>query len=145
MTGSKVWYHYYDTKDPDERQRCLNANKDIVKLPSDVPVDVVNFDELNTPSKQWVRDYFTALCKETLGRVRGKFGGNLGVTDAEVTMDYDSLLNESKEDKDKLWERLKERLERLRPDQMLERKANEAEQLNKSLQYRPLGHNWNVI
>jgi len=145
VTGSKVWYHYYDTKDPDERQRCLNANKDIVKLPSDVPVDVVNFDELNTPSKQWVRDYFTALCKETLGRVRGKFGGNLGVTDAEVTMDYDSLLNESKEDKDKLWERLKERLERLRPDQMLERKANEAEQLNKSLQYRPLGHNWNVI
>ena len=78
------------------------SNKDIVKLPSDVPVDVVNFDELNTPSKQWVRDYFTALCKETLGRVRGKFGGNLGVTDAEVTMDYDSLLNESKEDKDKL-------------------------------------------
>ncbi len=145
VTGSKVWYNYYDTKDPDERQRCLNANKDIVKLPSDVPVDVVNFDELNTPSKQWVRDYFTALCKETLGRVRGKFGGNLGVTDAEVTMDYDSLLNESKEDKDKLWERLKERLERLRPDQMLERKANEAEQLNKSLQYRPLGHNWNVI
>lgn len=145
VTGSKVWYHYYDTKDPDERQRCLNANKDIVKLPSDVPVDVVNFDELNTPSKQWVRDYFTALCKETLGRVRGKFGGNLGVTDAEVTMDYDSLLNEAKEDKDKLWERLKERLERLRPDQMLERKANEAEQLNKSLQYRPLGHNWNVI
>ena len=69
----------------------------------------------------------------------------MGVTDAEVTMDYDSLLNESKEDKDKLWERLKERLERLRPDQMLERKANEAEQLNKSLQYRPLGHNWNVI
>lgn len=145
VSGSKVWYHYYDVADDDERQRCLNANKDIVKLPSDVPIDVVNFDELNTPSKQWVRDYFTALCKETLGRVRGKFGGNLGVTDAEVTMDYDSLLSEAKEDKDKLWERLKERLERLQPEKMLERKANEAENLNKSLQYRPLGHNWNVI
>ena len=145
VTGSKVWYHYYDVADDDDRQRCLNANKDIVKLPSDVPIDVVNFDELNTPSKQWVRDYFTALCKETLGRVRGKFGGNLGVTDAEVTMDYDSLLSEAKEDKDKLWERLKERLERLQPEKMLERKANEAENLNKSLQYRPLGHNWNVI
>ena len=145
VSGSKVWYHYYDVADDDERQRCLNANKDIVKLPSDVPIDVVNFEELNTPSKQWVRDYFTALCKETLGRVRGKFGGNLGVTDAEVTMDYDSLLSEAKEDKDKLWERLKERLERLQPEKMLERKANEAENLNKSLQYRPLGHNWNVI
>jgi hypothetical protein len=28
---------------------------------------------------------------------------------------------------------------------MLTRKAVEAEQLNKSLQYRPLGHHWNVI
>ena len=85
------------------------------------------------------------MCKETLGRVRGKFGGSLGVTDADVTMDFDSLLNESKEDKEKLWERLSLRLERLRPDKMLERKALEAENLNKSLQYRPLGHNWNVI
>ena len=144
VTGSKVWYHYYEACEED-RQRCLNENKDVVKLPSDVPVDVVNYDELNTPSKQWVRDYFTAMCKETLGRVRGKFGGSLGVTDAEVTMDYDSLLSEAKDDKDKLWERLKERLERLQPDKMLERKANEAEQLNKSLQYRPLGHHWNVI
>ena len=60
-------------------------------------------------------------------------------------MDYDSLLNESKEDKEKLWERLNLRLERLRPDKMLERKALEAENLNKSLQFRPLGHHWNVI
>ena len=122
-----------------------NDNKDIVKLPSDVPVDVVNYSELNTPAKQWVRDYFTALSKETLGRVRGKFGGALGVTDAEVTMDYDSLLSEAREDKTRLWDDLKERLERLQPDKMLERKANEAEQLNKSLQFRPLGHHWNVI
>jgi hypothetical protein len=145
VDGSKVWYHYYETTSDEERQRCLNENKDIIKLPSDVPVDVVNYDELNTPSKQWVRDYFTAMCKETLGRVRGKFGGALGVTDAEVTMDYDSLLSESKDDKAALWERLKERLERLRPDVMLTRKATEAEQLNKTLQYRPLGHHWNAI
>ncbi len=145
VEGSRVWYHYYDVADENERSRCLNDNKDIIKLPSDVPIDVVDYNELNTPSKQWVRDYFTAMCKETLGRVRGKFGGSLGVTDADVTMDFDSLLNEAKEDKEKLWERLSLRLERLRPDKMLERKAMEAENLNKSLQYRPLGHNWNVI
>ena len=139
VTGSRVWYWYYETISSEERQRCLNANKDIVKLPSDVPVDVVNFTELNSPSKQWVRDYFTALCKETLGKVRGKFGGVLGITDAEVTMDYESLLSESKEDKAALIERLDERLKRLTPDQMLTRKATEAEMLNKSLQYRPLG------
>ena len=60
-------------------------------------------------------------------------------------MDYDSLLGEAKEDKTALWERLRDRLERLRPEKMLERKALEAENLNKTLQFRPLGHNWNVI
>jgi len=137
--GARVWYWYYETTSDEDRQRCLNANKDIVKLPSDVPIDVVDFTELNTPSKQWVRDWFTALCKETLGRVRGKFGGALGVTDAEVTMDYESLLSESRDDRTQLLERLNTRLERLRPDNMLTRKATEAEQLNKTLQYRPLG------
>tara|TARA_Y100000389_G_C17458316_1_gene519751 strand:+ start:598 stop:1737 length:1140 start_codon:yes stop_codon:yes gene_type:complete len=145
VAGSKVWYHYYETTSDEERQRCLNDNKDIIKLPSDVPVDVVNYSELNSPSRQWIREYLTAKSMEVLGRVRGKFGGALGVTDSEVTMDYESLLSEATAIKEKLFTRLNERLERLRPDKMLERKALEAENLNKTLQYRPLGHNWDVI
>lgn len=145
LTGSKVWYHYYETNSEEERQRCLNDNKDIVKLPSDVPIDVVDYSSLNTPAKQWVREYLTAKSMEVLGRVRGKFGGSLGVTDSEVTMDYESLLSEATTIKDKLVERLMNRLERLMPDKMLERKANEAESLNKLLGYGPLGHNWNAI
>ncbi len=72
---------------------------------------------------------------------RTKYGGRKKGTKNRVK--YEKVLQE--EDKDKLWERLKERLERLRPDKMLERKALEAENLNKSLQFRPLGHHWNVI
>ncbi len=145
LTGAKVWYHYYETNSEEERQRCLNDNKDIVKLPSDVPIDVVDYSNLNTPAKQWVREYLTAKSMEVLGRVRGKFGGSLGVTDSEVTMDYESLLSEATSIKEKLVERLMNRLERLMPDKMLERKASEAESLNKLLGYGPLGHNWNAI
>ena len=145
LENSRVWYHYYETTSESERQRCLNENKDIIKLPSDVPVDVVSYSELNSPAKQWVREYLTAKAMEVLGRVRGKFGGTLGVTDAEVTMDYESLLSEATSIKERLFTRLQDRLERLMPDKMLERKANEAEQLNKMLGYRPLGHNWDTI
>lgn len=145
VTGSKVWYHYYETTSSEEKQRCLNDNKDIIKLPSDVPIDVVSFSELNSPAKQWVREYLTAKAMEVLGRVRGKFGGALGVTDSEVTMDYESLLSEASAIKEKLFERLDARLERLQPDKMLEKKASEAESLNKMLGFRPLGHNWDTI
>jgi len=38
-----------------------------------------------------------------------------------------------------------QRLERLRPDKMIERKANEAENLNKSLKFRAMPSPINVI
>ena len=87
----------------------------------------------------WIRRYLTALFKESLGRVRGKFQGALKVPDAELTMDYDSLLNEGKEEQLKLLEQLDLRLERLSNVKQLENKGLEAENLNKSLGYRPLG------
>ena len=59
--------------------------------------------------------------------------------DAELTMDFDSLLNEGKEEQLKLLEQLDLRLERLSNLKQLENKALEAENLNKSLTYRPLG------
>jgi hypothetical protein len=139
ISGSKVWYYYYETNSEEERRKCLNANKDIIKLPSDVPVDIVNFDELNSPSKQWVREWFKALVKEYIAKVRGKFGGKVGAGSSEVTMDYQMFANEAKEEKTELLRTLNERLERMSPQKMLERRASEAENLNKTLQYRPLG------
>ena len=54
-------------------------------------------------------------------------------------MDYDSLLSEGKEEQLKLLEQLDLRLERLSNLKQLENKGIEAESLNKSLSYRPLG------
>ena len=45
----------------------------------------------------------------------------------------------------KLAEELMARLERLRPDKLMERKGNEAENLNKALKYRPMVSPYNVI
>jgi hypothetical protein len=38
-----------------------------------------------------------------------------------------------------------QRLERMRPEKMMERKGNEAENLNKALKYRPFNNPYNVI
>tara|TARA_R110000765_G_scaffold47196_2_gene97118 strand:+ start:577 stop:1707 length:1131 start_codon:yes stop_codon:yes gene_type:complete len=133
----RVWYWYYDAG-PKDRNECLLANKDIVLLPSDVTLDEMTYDELNSPAQSWVRKYFFAKAKEMLGRVRGKFQGALKTPGAELTLEYDALLTESKDEVAKLVEELTLRLERLRNDKMLERKALEAENLNKSLGYRPM-------
>jgi hypothetical protein len=103
-----------------------------------VTLDEMTYEELNSPAQSWVRKYFFAKAKEMLGRVRGKFSGALKTPGAELTLEYDALLSESKDEVAKLVEELTLRLERLRNDKMLERKALEAENLNKSLGFRPM-------
>jgi hypothetical protein len=138
----RVWYWYYDTFD---REDCLKKNPDIVRLPSDVPIDEISWDELNSPAKTWVRRWFTAYCKETLARVRGKYSGNLKTPDSELTLEYTSLQTEAKDEKTILWEELKLRLERLRPEKQWEIKGLQAENMNKALKFRAFTSPYNVI
>jgi hypothetical protein len=138
----KVWYWYYDTFD---REDCLAKNPDVVRLPSDVPIDETRWDELNSPAQTWVRRWFTAYCKETLAKVRGKYSGNLKTPDSEVTLEWQSLNTEAKDEKTILWEELKTRLERLRPEKQWEIKGAMAENMNKALKYRPMNTPYNLI
>jgi hypothetical protein len=134
-SGKKVWYWYYEV-DGRDRNDCLKLNPDIIRLPSDVPLQELSWSDLNEPAKQWVRRWFTAYVKETLGRVRGKYSGNLKTPDSEIMMDYTSLLTEGKDEKLKLLEELQLRLERLRPEKQMEKEALIAENLNKQLKFR---------
>ena len=138
-----VWYWYYETND--NRDECLQQNKDIIKLPSDVETEQLTWETLNKPAQNWVRKCLIAYSKEGLARIWGKYSGDLKVPDSEVKLDYVSLLTEAKDEKSKLIEELTQRLERLRPDKLLERKANEAENLNKSLKFRAMPSPYNVI
>jgi 4,5-DOPA dioxygenase extradiol len=106
---------------------------------------LVTWDKLNKPSQNWIRKYLIGYSKEGLGRIWGKFSGDLQVPDSSIKLDYSSLLTEGKDERMKLVEELMARLERLRPDKILERKGNEAENLNKALKYRPMQSPYNII
>ena len=142
-SGVQVWYWYYDTAG--DREGCLKANPDVIKLPSDVPLGDLSWEDLNSPAKQWVRRWFTGYVKETLGRVRGKYSGNLKTPDSEIIMDYTSLLTEGKDEKSKLLEELMARLERLRPENQMKKEAEIAENLNKQMKFRAMPRQIYVI
>ena len=147
LMRGKVWYQYYDTSQGG-RDKCLADNPDIIKLPSDVPFDKMSWTELNNPAQVWVRRWFVASCKETLSKVRGKYSGNLKTPDSELTMDYQSLATEAKDEKTKLIDELtgaEGRLTRLKPDKVMEREALLAESLNKQLKYRAMPRQIYVI
>ena len=147
LMRGRVWYWYYDTNDGD-KDKCRRDNPDIIKDPSEVPFDKLSWDDLNNPSQQWVRKYFIAYCKETLSKVRGKFSGNLKTPDGDLTMEYATLGTEGKDEKLKLVEQLigaEGVLARLRPDKVMEREALLAENLNKTLKFRPMPRQIYVI
>jgi hypothetical protein len=138
MTGCQVWYHYYDTT-PENLDDCKADNPDIIKMPNQVPLSKLDFKDFNEPTKTLIRQLFIAEGKKALGRTRGKFGGIVGPPEAERTMDWESLLSEGNDEKKAVLERLDARLLRLSSTSQLERGANEAENINKAMKYRPLG------
>ena len=147
LMRGKVWYWYYDVG-PEDRDKCLKDNPDIIKLPSDVPFDKMSWHDLNNPAQIWVRRWFIAYCKETLSKVRGKFSGNLKTPDGDLQMEWQTLATEAKDEKAKLIEELigaEGRLTRLKPEKVIERDALIAENLNKSLKFRAMPRQIYVI
>jgi len=139
LEGSKVWYFYYDTTNK-SKTRCIKKNKDIIRLPSDVNIDELTWDDLNSVSKSRVRRLFFAYVKKNIGRIRGFFSGDLKIDDVQLTMDYRMLLDEGESEEEKLITEIKESLEKMSYKQMMEDRASIAENLNKTLQYQPFKH-----
>jgi len=136
MAGRKVWYWYYDTNKKG-RDKCLEENSDVIKLPSDPPIKVLEWGKMNDVAHQQIRNLLIAKVKMVIGGIRGFFSGELGVTEKQLTMDYRHLLDEGiklKEDTEKI---ILEQLMKLSQEIMTETRAKIAENVNKERGYQP--------
>ena len=132
--GRKVWYFYYDT---DQRDKCLQENDDVVKLPSDAPVDILNYDKLNAVARQQVRDLLIARTKINIGGIRGFFTGEVGATEKALTMDYRHLLDEGQTLKTETKDKIFESLNKISLVQLTTDRATIAENINRERGYQP--------
>ena len=71
-----------------------------------------------------------ALCKETLGQIRGKFA-TIPIPGNDVTLNAQDLLGQAKEEQQMLRDELKEILDTLTYDKMVEADSAMAENANK--------------
>lgn len=139
LIGCEVWYTYYDTSDGSEDECMEYHANDVILSPDQVPMDRMEYAFLNEPAKVTVRQLLIAKAKQTLGLVRGKFSGKVNIPQAEMTMDYQMLLQQGKEEYDATMDALMKRLERMRPSNMIEEQAKLMENNVKLQQYTPLG------
>jgi len=137
LVGCEVWYTYYDTNGNEDE--CARANPDVIISPDQVPLSEIDYTFLNSPTKTIIRKLLVAKAKETLGLIRGKYSGKVSIPQAEMSMDYQMLIQQGKEEYENAMKDLKERLERMRPDKLMEIQANLVENNLKIQQKTPLG------
>jgi len=134
--GRKVWYWYYNTLGGD-RDKCLEENNDIVKLPSDPPTTIIEWSKTNDVARQQIRNLLIAKVKMVIGGIRGFYSGELGVAEKQLTMDYRHLLDEGTALKETTEKIILEQLDGLSQVVLTEERAKIAEAVNRERGYQP--------
>jgi hypothetical protein len=105
---------------------------------SNVPFAYVPFGDINDVGRDWVYRYTLALCKITLGYVRGKYD-SIPIPNAEVRLDGDQLRQEGQQEVDKLEEYLRDTLEQTGKKAQMEKQAQNEEYAQDILKRVPSG------
>lgn len=127
-----LWYTYYETPTEEEQDACTRLNVDNVILrPDQISLTKIDYAFLNEPAQTIIRQMLVGKLKQALGNIRGKFSGKVNIPQAEMTMDYQMLLQQGLDEYQKAMDTLNKNLERLRPvnvmkenDEMMDHQKN---------------------
>jgi len=135
-TPKKLWIRVRygsDPLDPAYRDDTIGGVSNL----SDLPFGIIPYTNINSIGQQWIRQCSLALSKELLGQVRSKFS-NIPIPGSELQLNGKDLITQGREDKDKLLTQLKEMLETMTYDKLMETAATRAEFINKQLKFVPM-------
>lgn len=136
-TGYKLWLEYTNDNDVFESGSLTMAGNKVSSDFANVPYKNHVYADINDPSRQWIRNYFLAICKEILGSIRQKYQ-TIPIPGGEVTLDGAELRSEAQQEKERLMDTLKEMLEAAGKFNQMEKQAAMAEQLQDSLKRVPM-------
>ena len=104
---------------------------------ANLPYGNLEYSKVNSPGRQWVRQYCLAVCKEMLGLIRNKYS-SIPIPDGDVTLNGSDLVSQGREDQEKLKTTMRETLDKLTYKAILESESTEADQLNNILKRIPI-------
>lgn len=111
---------------------------------SNLPYGVIPYKTLNSIARQWIKQYALALCRETLGLVRSKFS-TVPIPGSDLSMNGSELVSQGREDQDKLITSLKETLDKLTYQKLLEADAAQSEAMINILKRVPIPNGKAII
>ncbi len=110
---------------------------DGVSGPQNVPFGNISYSNINSMGKQWIRQFAVACSMAVLAQVRGKFG-SIPIPNGDVSLNSGDLASTASSEKERLRSELKEMLDGLTYDKLIEVQATEAENLTRLLKTVPI-------
>ena len=111
---------------------------------SNVPFANIKYNGINAMSRQWIKQFTLALCKETLGLIRSKFS-TVPIPGSDLSMNGSELISQGREDKDKLVAGLGETLDKVTYQKLLEADASQSESMSQILKRIPIPNGRAII
>ena len=102
-----------------------------------LPWNNISYAQINSIGRQWIRQYTFALSKEVLGLVRSKFG-SIPIPNGDLQLNGGDLLSQAQSEKEKLMSGLKEMLDSMTYDKLLEGQAAEVGNMQTILKAVPI-------
>jgi hypothetical protein len=137
-----LWIMYVKGSERDSVEGGRNASgsamTDLITNPSNVPYENPNYNYINSIGRMWIYQYTLALCRELLGYVRGKYT-TVPIPGSEVSLNQQDLLTDARQTKEALLLQLRDTLDQSGRQKQLEKQANNADNLSKTLSNVPMG------
>jgi len=133
----KLWFQYVIKSEADSGYVSGSEGTGLITDPSNVPYNEIVYSTLNSTGKQWIRNYFLALCKDTLGSIRGKYA-TVPIPNSEITLDGETLRSEAATQKENLIQQLRDSLEKMSRRSQMESKQDEDDNLQKIINKIPM-------
>ncbi len=134
--GFRMYFSYVVASEKDSSVITPGTPYQNISDYSNIPYNNPIYRFINDAGKQWIRKYFLACCKETLGLIRQKYQ-TIPIPGGEMTLDGAELRSEAKDEKTKLVDDLNIMLEKSSKLTQAENQSTEAEKLQDVLKRIP--------
>jgi hypothetical protein len=138
VSPDKFWFRFTVDNQMNAWEDDYNSGQEGINNLNTVPFENIPYDKINSIGKQWIRRFALALSKETLGQIRGKFGGNVPIPGDNITLNAADLLSQAATEQEKLREELKTILSETTYDKLIEVDKNMSENAKDIIQDVPL-------
>jgi len=137
VSPEKFWVRFSIKTDPWEDASNDNGNDGVNNM-NTLPFENIPYANINSIGKQWIRRFALALSKETLGQIRGKFGGSVPIPGDNITLNASDLLSQAKDEQSILRDELKTMLDEMTYEKIVEKDAGIVENTSKITAQVPL-------